>query len=98
MLARAHSARTTKSTAALDDGLNVAQRASQSSAAAAVNKLAVRLSAGSDRLSQLIRKDQDLAAEAETLDKTIIAAVAKEPAQRDSAAEQRIRDRLCGYR
>jgi tetratricopeptide (TPR) repeat protein/CHAT domain-containing protein len=81
---------------ALDDGLNVAQRASQSSAAAAVNKLAVRLSAGSDRLSQLIRKDQDLVAVAETLDKTIIAAVAKEPAQRDSAAEQRIRDRLAG--
>jgi tetratricopeptide (TPR) repeat protein/CHAT domain-containing protein len=79
---------------ALDDGLNVAQRASQSSAAAAVNKLAVRLSAGSGRLSQLIRRDQDLAAEAEALDKTIIAAVAKEPARRDSAAEQRIRDRL----
>jgi CHAT domain-containing protein/tetratricopeptide (TPR) repeat protein len=79
---------------ALNDGLNVVQRASQSSAAAAVNKLAVRLSAGSDRLSQLIRKDQDLAAEAETLDKNIIAAVAKEPAQRDSATEQRIRDRL----
>jgi CHAT domain-containing protein/tetratricopeptide (TPR) repeat protein len=79
---------------ALDDGLNVTQRASQSSAAAALNKLAVRLSAGSDRLSQLVRKDQDLAAEAETLDKTIIAAVAKEPAQRDSTTEQRIRDRL----
>ena len=41
-----------------------------------------------------VRKDQDLAAEAETLDKTIIAAVAKQPAQRDSANEQRIRDRL----
>jgi CHAT domain-containing protein len=79
---------------ALNDGLNVVQRASQSSAAAAVNKLAVRLSAGSDRLSQLVRKDQDLAAEAESLDKAIIAAVAKEPAQRDSATEQRIRDRL----
>jgi len=78
----------------LDDGLNVVQRASQSTAAAAINKLAVRLSAGSDRLSQLIRKDQDLAAEAETLDKKIIAAVSKEPAQRDSATEQRIRDRL----
>src|SRR5262249_10934322 len=54
---------------ALDEGLDVAQRASQSSAAAAVNKLAVRLSAGSDRLSQLVRRDQDLAAEAEALDK-----------------------------
>jgi tetratricopeptide (TPR) repeat protein len=79
---------------ALDDSLNVAQRALQSSAAAAVNKLAVRLSAGSDRLSQLVRKDQDRAAEAESLDKTIIAAVARQPAQRDSANEQRIRNRL----
>ena len=78
---------------ALDEGLDVAQRASQSSAAAAVNKLAVRLSAGSDRLSQLVRRDQDLAAEAEALDKAIIA-VAKQAAQRDRATEQRIRDRL----
>jgi hypothetical protein len=43
--------------------LNVVQRASQTSAAAAVNKPAIRLSAGSDRLAQLVRKDQDLAAE-----------------------------------
>jgi tetratricopeptide (TPR) repeat protein/CHAT domain-containing protein len=79
---------------ALDDGLNVAQRASQSSAAAAINKLAVRLSVGSDRLAQLVRKDQDLAAEAESLDKAILAAVSNEPAKRDAATEQRIRDRL----
>jgi CHAT domain-containing protein len=81
-------------TQALDDALNVVQRASQSSAAAAVNKLAVRLAAGSDRLAQLVRKDQDLAGEAEALDKAIIAAVSKEPAKRDTATEQRIRDRL----
>jgi CHAT domain-containing protein/Tfp pilus assembly protein PilF len=79
---------------ALDDGINVAQRASQSLAAAAVNKLAVRLSAGSDRLALLVRKDQDLADEAEALDKAIVAAISKEPAKRDAATEQRIRDRL----
>jgi hypothetical protein len=62
--------------------------------AAAVSKLAVRLSAGSDRLAQLVRKDQDLAAEADTLDKAIIAAVSKEPGKRDATGEQRIRDRL----
>ena len=76
---------------ALDDALNVVQRASQSSAAAAVNKLAVRLAAGTDRLAQLVRKDQDLAGEAEALDKAIIAAVSKEPAKRDGgyrAADQ----------
>ena len=50
--------------------------------------------AGSSRLAGLVRNDQDLAAEAEALDKVILAAVAKEPAKRDAAAEQRIRDRL----
>jgi tetratricopeptide (TPR) repeat protein len=79
---------------AQDDALNVAQRAAQSAAAAAVNKLATRLAAGSDRLAGLVRNDQDLAAEAETLDKAILAAVSEETAKRDAAAEQRVRDRL----
>jgi tetratricopeptide (TPR) repeat protein len=59
---------------ALDDALNAVQRGAQSSAASAVNKLAVRLAAGNDRLAQLVRRDQDLATEAETLDKTIVRA------------------------
>ncbi|MCP3474050.1 CHAT domain-containing protein [Bradyrhizobium sp. CCGUVB1N3] len=79
---------------ALDEALAAIQRGTQSSAAAAVNKLAVRLAAGSDRLAELVRRDQDLAAEADTLDKAIIAAVSKQPAQRDAAAEQRNRQRL----
>jgi CHAT domain len=61
---------------------------------AVVNKLAARLAAGSDRLASLVRNDQDLVAEAENLDKAILAAVSKEPAKRDTVAEQRIRDRL----
>jgi CHAT domain-containing protein len=79
---------------AVDDALDVVQRASQTSAATAVNKLAVRLSAGSDRLAKLVRNDQDLAAEAEALDKSIIAAASKGPSERDAAREQRMRDRL----
>lgn len=59
---------------ALDEGLAAIQRGRQSSAASAANKLAVRLAAGSDRLAELVRKDQDLAAESESLDKAIIAA------------------------
>ena len=74
---------------ALDDALNASQRGTQSSAAAAVNKLAVRLAAGNDRLAELVRRDQDLGLEAEALDKTIVAAVSKERAKRDAAAEQR---------
>jgi CHAT domain-containing protein len=80
--------------AAFDDSLNVVQRASQSSAGEALNALAVRFSAGNDRLAQLVRKDQDLASEAATLDKAIIAAVSKEPSKRDAAAEQRVTDRI----
>jgi len=79
---------------ALDEALNVVQRANQTSAAAAVGKLAVRLAAGNDRLAELVRRDQDLSREAEALDKVIVSAVSKEPAKRDAAAEQRTRDRL----
>jgi CHAT domain-containing protein/tetratricopeptide (TPR) repeat protein len=79
---------------ALDGALNAIQRGTQSSAATAVNKLAVRLAAGTDRLAELVRRDQDLSSEAETLDKAIVAAVSKEPSKRDLAAEQRSRDRL----
>ena len=46
---------------AVNDMLNVIQRGTQSSVASAVNKLAVRLAAGSDRLAELVRRDQDLA-------------------------------------
>ena len=79
---------------ALDESLNVVQRASHTSAGQALNALAARFSAGPGRLAELVRKDQDLAAEAESLDKAIIAAVAKEPSRRDAAAEQKIKDRI----
>jgi tetratricopeptide (TPR) repeat protein len=79
---------------AFDDSLKIIQRASQTSAAAALNKLNVRFSAGNDRLAQLVRKDQDLATEAERLDRAIVEAVSKEPSKRDSIAGQRIRERL----
>jgi CHAT domain-containing protein/Tfp pilus assembly protein PilF len=79
---------------AIDDGLDVVQQASQTSAGKALNALTVRFAAGSDRLAQLVRQDQDLTGEAAALDKAIIAAVAKEPAQRDAAQELRIRERV----
>ena len=78
---------------ALDEALDVIQRGTQSSAASAVNKLAVRIAAGNDRLAELVRRDQDLASEAETLDKAVVAALSKQ-GQRDGAAAQRGRERL----
>lgn len=79
---------------AVDEALAAVQRGTQSSAASAVNKLAVRLAAGTDRLAELVRKDQDLAAESEALDKAIITAVSKQSAQRDVPSEQRSRARI----
>src|SRR5882757_7457170 len=79
---------------ALDQALDAIQRGTQSSAASAVNKLAVRLAAGNDRLAQLVRSDQDFSAEADALDKAIVAAVSKERSKRDVASEQRARARL----
>jgi tetratricopeptide (TPR) repeat protein len=79
---------------ALDGSLVIVQRTTQTSAAAAIGKLAIRLAAGSDRLARLVRQDQDLAAEEEALDKAITAAASKPPSQRDTATEQRIRARL----
>jgi hypothetical protein len=70
------------------------QRGTQSSAASAVNKLAVRLAAGSDRLAELVRRDQDIASEAEALDKSIVAEVSKERSNATRPPEQRARARL----
>jgi tetratricopeptide (TPR) repeat protein len=78
---------------ALNQALKVIQRGNQSSAASAVNKLAVRLAAGSDHLAELVRRDQDLASEAEALDKAVVAAVSK-PGVHDAAAGKRERERL----
>jgi CHAT domain-containing protein/Tfp pilus assembly protein PilF len=79
---------------ALDDSLILVQRASQTSASEALNALALRFSAGDTPLAQVVRSDQDLANEAASLDKAIIAAVSTDPSKRDAAAEQRIRDRI----
>jgi CHAT domain-containing protein/Tfp pilus assembly protein PilF len=78
---------------AFDQALDVIQHSTQSSAASAVNKLAVRLAAGNDRLAELVRKDQDLASEADQLDKAIVAGLSRQ-AGRDPAAAQRGRGRL----
>src|SRR5262249_42748545 len=75
---------------ALDEALDVIQRGTQSSAASAVNKLAVRIAAGNDRLAELVRRDQDLASEADALDKTVVAALSKQ----GGATAQRSRERM----
>ena len=54
----------------------------------------MRFAVGNDQLARLVRKDQDLSAENDRLDKSVIEAVSNEPAKRDAAYEQKMRDRL----
>jgi CHAT domain-containing protein/Flp pilus assembly protein TadD len=79
---------------ALTDSYEVVQRASSSAAANAVSKLAARFATGSGELAQLVRRDQDLTAEAETLDKAVVAFFSQPPAQRSAQAEDEIRGRI----
>jgi CHAT domain-containing protein/Tfp pilus assembly protein PilF len=81
-------------TEALDASYKVLQRSASSAAGKAVSQLAARFAAGSSELAQLVRKDQDLTAEADRLDKNIIAAVSKPPAERNAAAEEHIHKRI----
>ena len=78
----------------IDDSLNVVQRGSRTSAGQALNALAARFAAGTDRIAELVRNDQDLAGEAAALDKALIAAASKEQSQRNAASERQIRDRI----
>ena len=82
------------STEAFVDSYSVLQQSSSSSAGEAVSKLAARFAAGTDELAQFVRKDQDMMVEAERLDKLIIAAVSKPPAERNATAETQIRNRI----
>jgi CHAT domain-containing protein/Flp pilus assembly protein TadD len=79
---------------AMDDALYVVQRVTENAAGQALNALAARFSARTGRLAQLVRKDQDLAAEVASLDKAIVEAIGMLPSQRDPAAELKLRDRI----
>ena len=81
-------------TDAFNEGYQLFQRTTSTTVSKAVNQLAVRFAAGSDRLAKLVRKDQDLSLENERLDKLLVEAASKEPSERDPNNEQQIRNRL----
>jgi CHAT domain-containing protein/Tfp pilus assembly protein PilF len=81
-------------TQALNLSYTVLQNSLSSAAGEAISKLAARFAAGPDALAQLVRKDQDLRAEAERLDKSIITAVSKPPAERNTRVEEQIRKHI----
>jgi CHAT domain-containing protein len=63
-----------------------------------VSKLAARFAAGAGPLAELVRQDQDLTAEEERLDKGLIAAISKPPAERNAAADDQIRKRIAAIK
>lgn len=79
---------------AMTDSYAILQLSWSSSAADAVSRLAARFAAGSDALAQLVRKDQDLLAERDALDRNLIVAVGKQISQRNSAVEDQFRNRI----
>jgi tetratricopeptide (TPR) repeat protein len=94
VLLGAKSAKELSEDRAIAESFDVVQRVASTAASAAVSQLAVRFAAGTDDLAQLVRKDQDLSAENEKLDKDLIAAVSKPPNQRDANREAATRKRL----
>jgi tetratricopeptide (TPR) repeat protein len=82
------------STEAFEASYTVLQRSSSSAAGKAVSQLAARFGAGSGELAQLVREDQDLTAEADRLDRNIVSAVSKPPADRNAALEEQTRKRI----
>jgi hypothetical protein len=82
------------SSEALADSYDILQRASSSAAAKAVSKLAARFAAGTSALAQLVRNAQDLANEAERLDRIFTRDISKPPGDRSDEAETQIRQRL----
>jgi CHAT domain-containing protein/tetratricopeptide (TPR) repeat protein len=79
---------------ALAESYEMVQRVSASAAGSAVSKLAARFAAGSTELAILVRRDQDLTVEAESLDKAVVAFVAKPPSERSATGEEQIRKRI----
>jgi tetratricopeptide (TPR) repeat protein len=74
-------------TALANEAFVAAQRAKESSAAAALAQMAARFATGDSALSITVREQQDLVQQWRALDKAIIAAASKPAEQRDKTAE-----------
>ena len=83
---------------ALTDSFEIVQRAWASAAATAISRLAARFAAGNDELAQLVREDQDLIAEVESLNKTVVAFFSTSPAERSAKVEKQLREHIEGVK
>jgi CHAT domain-containing protein/Tfp pilus assembly protein PilF len=80
-------------TQALDLSYKVFQQSASSAAGKAISALGARFAARSGELSELVRKDQDLAREADLLEKSMIAVLSNSSAAASAAEEDRLRKR-----
>jgi CHAT domain-containing protein/Tfp pilus assembly protein PilF len=78
----------------ISEAFEVGQWANQSAAAAAMNQMAVRASAGNVALASLVRRQQDDASEFRTLVKNLTSELSRRAEQRDASREETMRQRL----
>jgi CHAT domain-containing protein/Tfp pilus assembly protein PilF len=83
---------------ALSDSLLILQSAPSSAVALAVERLSIRLAANTGELADLVRKDQQLAAESDHLDNLLIDAVSRPVDQQSPDGESYIRNRITGVK
>ncbi len=76
------------------EAFQVAQWANQSGAASAVNQMAARFAVGADRLGSLVRQQQDLSGQFQSLDRKLLAEVSKPGGDRNAAREKDVRAKL----
>ena len=91
ILRRASSERVLGETAV--ESFEIAQWINQSAAAAALAQMAARFGAGSDTLSDIVRRQQDAAGERRALDRSLLAELFKAANQRDSKREDAMRQK-----
>jgi CHAT domain-containing protein/Tfp pilus assembly protein PilF len=76
------------------EGFEIAQWAGHSAAAAALQQMGARFSAGSGALAAMVRDIQDGAAARQSADKALVAALSKPEAQQDRAAVEALRRQI----
>jgi CHAT domain-containing protein/Tfp pilus assembly protein PilF len=77
-----------------EEGFAALQWSKASDTAAAVAHMAARFAIGSDTLAALVRARQDARDRLDAIDKALLAAASKPPAQRDTATEDRLRSQV----
>ena len=77
-----------------DEGYQAAQWAQRTAAAGAIAKMSIRIAAGSGPLSAHVRRQQDLANQAQALDAALLAHISKPQESREPKAEAELKRRI----